>query len=124
MDQPPQTPAALPLDPLVLVPAIDQRAEIYAVADAWAERNTAATLAEAFIAGYFTARAQALHAPPVTADVERLAPEGKARRTIIAALELFTDQILSQDPEEVVSGEWCSRAECAALIAQLRAEDA
>lgn len=76
-----------------------------------------------FLAGAQNQAARTMTAPPVTADVETLAPEGKARRTIIAALEIFKDQILSQDPEEISTGEWCSALEVDTLIIQLKGGD-
>lgn len=99
---------------------------IYAVAEQWAEQHPLASIAEAFVVGYelahnqFTAHTMA--APPVTADVATLAPEGKARRTIVAALKLFRDQVLAQTPDEIESGEWCSPTEVDALVQQIEAE--
>jgi hypothetical protein len=49
-------------------------------------------------------------------------PEHKERRTAIAALELFRDQVLTKDHEGVESGEWCSPAEVTAIIKQLQQE--
>lgn len=95
----------------------------YATADTaaerWADLHPGATLAEAFAAGYELARAQTIIAPPVTADTLPLAPEGKAARTIIAALRLFRDQALGEAGEEIASGEWCSMAEVDQLIREL-----
>lgn len=59
-------------------------------------------------------------APPPKAAPEILPAEQKPRRTILAALELFKDQVLAGDPEEIGSGEWCSVAEVDQLLAQLR----
>lgn len=99
---------------------------IYDLAEAWSKDREDFGIIEAFVAGFKAARAQlqaqVMRAAPVTADVETLAPEGKPRRTIIAALEIFKDQILSQAPDEIASGEWCSPSEVDALIAQLRSE--
>ena len=101
--------------------------ELSIVAEAWVEQNPLATIAEGFMAGYrlaveqFTARAMA--APPVTADLASLAPEGKVRRTIIAALELFKDQVLRDAKEEIASGEWCSIEEVDQIIAQFKQEE-
>lgn len=58
--------------------------------------------------------------PSPIADPEILPVEQKPRRTILAALELFKDQILAGDPEEIRSGEWCSVAEVDQLLTQLR----
>lgn len=41
-------------------------------------------------------------------------------RTIVAALEYFRDQILSQQPEEIETGEWLAGPELAALIQQYK----
>lgn len=78
-------------------------------------------LQAAFQAGWKAAQVQTLRlAPPVTADVSRLAPEGKATRTVIAALELFRDQVLTAAEEEIASGEWCSVAEVDQLIQEFK----
>ncbi len=105
---------------------IQDQLAVYPVGEAWAEAHAGASLAEAFVAGYMLARhhhfAHAMQAPPVTADVRTLAPHTKAQRTIIAALEIFKDQILSQGPEEIASGEWMSVVEVDQLIATMQAQ--
>lgn len=74
-----------------------------------------------FIAGWQAAQGQTLHAArPVTVE---LAPEGKVRRTILAALAYFSDQILREQPEEIATGEWCSVEEVTQLIADLQRRD-
>jgi hypothetical protein len=92
-----------------------------------AEDPASAAALEGFRAGWIAGAQNQAHrtmaAPPVTADIETLAPEGKPRRTIIAALEIFKDQILSQAPEEIATGEWCSVEEVETLIAQLRQQE-
>jgi len=102
---------------------LDRGMAVYAAAGAWGAAHEEASLAEAFVAGYQLAHQQAIahtmQAAPVTADVEQLAPAGKARRTIVAALRLFKDQVLTQTPDEIESGEWCSLEEADALIQQL-----
>lgn len=80
-------------------------------------------VARAFYAGWQAAQGVTLQAPPVTADVATLAPEGKPRRTIVAALTHFKEHVLQQAEEEIASGEWCSIAEVETLIAQLEAEE-
>ncbi len=105
---------------------LERSKSIYPVAEAWADAHPAASLAAAFIAGYLTATEVEL--PPMRRPAESgmgnaLAPEGKARRTLLAALELFVDQILRQQPEEIVSGEWCSVEEAEALAESLRREE-
>jgi hypothetical protein len=92
---------------------------------AWAATTPPDTpLHVAFMAGYLhaqkAARAQTMTAPPVTADLRALAPEGKVARTIIAALELFRDQVLRDASDEIASGEWCSLAEVDSVIAELK----
>lgn len=99
---------------------------VYQVAYAWHLDHPDHTPIEAFVAGFKAARAQLLahtmQAAPVTVDVEQLAPEGKPRRTIIAALEIFKDQILSQAPDEITSGEWLSVPEVDELITTLKGQ--
>ena len=98
--------------------------EIYRAALNWTATHPDRSLTDAFVAGYQLAsaqhRAQTMHAAPVTADIEPLAPKGKARRTILAALQLFRDQVLTQTPDEIESGEWCSLSEVDTLIAQYK----
>ena len=105
---------------------LDQGREVYQAALQWAAAHEEASRADAFVAGYTLARqqlqAQVMHAQPVTVDVAQLAPAGKARRTIVAALKLFRDQVLSQSPDEIESGEWCGVEETEAVIAQLEGE--
>lgn len=40
-------------------------------------------------------------------------------RTLIAALQLFIEQVLQGNPEEVGSGEWLSAAEAAELVKRI-----
>lgn len=86
----------------------------------WHVTENEMILLAAFRAGWRAAQGRTVQAPPVTADLARLSPEGKNYRTLIAALEMFIDGILRQQPEEIASGEWCSVEEAQALIAQLR----
>jgi hypothetical protein len=79
-------------------------------AGAWLQAHPHASLREAFLAGYAAGHAAAQPS---------FSPEGKRYRTIAAALSLFRDQVLSANPEEIRSGEWCSVAEVNDLIAQL-----
>lgn len=101
--------------------------EIVDVASLWVERHPEATPVEAFRAGYLLAlqqsQARTMAAPPVSVDVRELAPEGKPRRTIIAALELFKDQVLRDATDEIASGEWLTIEETEQLIQQLREEE-
>jgi hypothetical protein len=84
--------------------------------------ENAEILKRAFVAGWLAAQGITVHAAPVTVDVESLAPHTKAQRTIIAALEIFKDQILSQSPDEIESGEWMGPGEVDDLLATLRAQ--
>jgi hypothetical protein len=98
-------------------------AEIEAIAEAWVRAHDDWPLSDAFIAGYRFALQRTLTAPPVSTDLPDLSPEGKVTRTIIAALELFRDQVLRQAAEEIASGEWCSLADVDQLLQQLRARE-
>jgi hypothetical protein len=77
-------------------------------------------LKDAFMAGWVQGAQnqarQTMNAAPVTADIRELAPHTKAQRTIIAALELFKDQVLIGATDEIASGEWCTVAEVTELI--------
>ena len=101
----------------------DPESAIYAVAEAWA-RDRDTTIVDAFVAGYHMARRQILaHMPqPDPAALPDLPVEAKPQRTIIAALELFRDQVLSVAEEEIASGEWCSIVEVNALIERMKAQ--
>ena len=92
------------------------------VATAWALRHPAATVEDAYRAGYLDGvrAARAAQAPPP----ETLAPEGKVNRTLIAALAFFRDQILLGNPEEIQTGEWMSAQEVTQLIETLQAREA
>jgi len=106
---------------------MSDHAEAAAWAANWHAQHPAANGFDGFVAGYLCAlqviRAHTMTAPPVTADIAALAPEGKARRTIIAALEIFKDQILGEAQDEIARGEWCSVEETESLIQQLRTEE-
>lgn len=111
--------------PVVVLAAADvESTPLVQLAQAWAAAHPESPLHVGFIAGYLHAQreahAQTMAAPPVTADVAALAPEGKVRRTIVAALELFRDQVLTSAKEEIASGEWCSPQEVHELIAHFR----
>lgn len=70
-------------------------------------------LQEAFVAGY----SAALHPP-----IEELAGT-KTSRTIVAALRMFKDFVLTQQPEEASTGEWCSLKEIDQLILEWEGKD-
>lgn len=90
-------------------------------ADLRATENEA-ILQAAFFAGWAMAQQRALMTQPAIPDrAPELRPEGKKYRTIIAALEIFKEQILALDPDEITSGEWCSVREVDELIQELRA---
>ena len=100
---------------------VDVRIGMHAVE--WMAANPDATVADAFVAGYQFALGKVIGAPPVAVDVQQLAPEGKARRTIRAALEHFREQILPRATEEMASGEWCSLEEMDQLIRSFTDEE-
>lgn len=80
------------------------------------EPATALLLFDAFKAGYAMGLGE--QKPEVLADTPLSGtPES---RTIIAALELFVDNVLQHSPEEVKSGEFLSAAETRKLIERLR----
>jgi hypothetical protein len=110
--------------PVTPPPQTDPRRQtIYETAIAWIAENPDATLVDAFIAGAAYQQGKTMGAPPVSVDVPTRAPAGKPRRTIIAALQLFREQILPRATEEVASGEWCAIDEVDALIQQLQVEE-
>lgn len=76
----------------------------------------------AWTAGYQEHERRTMTAAPVTADTAALAPEGRTRRTLIAALEYFLT-VVETNPEEVASGEWLTLAEVKTLIRQLQQEE-
>ena len=106
---------------------LDRGMEVYAAANAWALTHDAEGLEAAFLAGYQLAvqqlTARTMLAPPLAADIATLAPDGKARRTIIAALDLFKDQVLRDARDEIASGEWCSLEEVEQLIIDLKQQE-
>ena len=72
---------------------------------------------EGYKAGYaagIRAQAEPAPAPPASEGPDKVA------RTLIVALQLFTEQVLVSNPEEVITGEWMSTAEVENLIAQLQ----
>lgn len=77
-------------------------------------------LKAAFLAGWAMCQQHTMKAPPVTVDIQTLNPDTKGLRTIIAALELFRDQVLSQAEEEIASGEWMSVEELETMIGDIR----
>jgi len=88
------------------------------IADVWAAAHPEVSVAEAYRQGYaegVRAARQAEPAPPTAA----IAPDAAIARTVVAALELFRDQILVGDPEEVRTGEWLSADQVTAFIQQI-----
>lgn len=87
----------------------------------WAAAHPDGTLEQAFTAGYV----EGVRTGMAAAHQQRPAvpifytKDGIVNRTLIAALELFRDQVLVGVPEEVQSGEWLNAAEVNELIAQL-----
>jgi len=100
----------------------------WTLAERWEREHPDATIADAFAAGYIEGvgdgrrqqlaidgvRATQAPAPPP------LPPDAIITRTVIAALELFRDQILVETPEEIASGEWLSVQQVNDFIAHLR----
>jgi len=96
------------------------------LAHLWIDRHPDATVEEAFTAGYIEgvreAQRQIARAnlpPPVEPT---FTPDGAVNRTVIAALELFREQVLIGDPDEVATGEWLSAHQVSGLIRQLQGE--
>jgi hypothetical protein len=118
---PPPQPAAPEPEP---PPAAGERVNL---AQLWIQRHPDATLEEAFTAGYVAgikvarSEVRARHVMEQPHPLDTFAPEHLVNRTIIAALELFRDQILVGEPEEVRSGEWLSATQVTELLQQLRA---
>lgn len=92
------------------------------IAEQWAVAHPDGTLIDAYTAGYLDGiRAARAAQPPAPPEPEPdVAPGGKVGRTLIAALELFRDQVLIAAPEEVAAGEWCSVSEVNQLLQQLQ----
>jgi hypothetical protein len=91
---------------------------------AWRRQNPGATVEDAFTAGYIEGvraarRAQLLQPSPTT-----YSPDGAVNRTLVAALELFREQVLLGEPEEVATGEWLSAHQVTGLIREIRGEGA
>lgn len=86
-------------------------------------------LFDAFTAGYALGRAAGLQMPSPTPiprpEVSRdvpLTPAGAQARTLAAALALFIEQALVNQPEEIEAGEWLDLDAARALLAQLQAD--
>lgn len=91
------------------------------------DRNFAATenerlLEAAYRAGWVAGAQNQAHHTPMDLPPAPLRPESKPQRTIIAALELFKDQVLFGAIEEIATGEWCTVAEVEDLIARFKAQ--
>lgn len=135
--QPPAPPRArvserAPDDPTYQTPVAPAEAtepegeEQLGVFDRWALRHPKATLEDAFTAGYAegvrAARHAQLAAQPATTAAVALSPHEIVNRTLVAALELFRDQVLQGEPEEVATGEWLSAYQVNGLIREIRGE--
>jgi hypothetical protein len=125
---PPRTSTARIRDPITAVVSTAASADLF---ERWWELNQTTLIRLplpevarlAWEAATTTHEARTMLAPPVTADTETYAPEGKGRRTMIAALELFKDQVLRDAQDEIASGEWCSVEEIEQLITELKQEE-
>ena len=96
------------------------------VATVWADRHPEASIEDAYRAGYEDGvRAVRASMKPKSTAEPTLSQTVEARqlRTLCAALELFRDQILVAQPDEVSSGEWCSAEEVTAILGKLREEE-
>jgi|SRR5215510_2769715 len=112
-----------PPSPLPSVPPADIASDDLALR--WIRQHPAATLAEAFSAGFAEGLQEArrtlrpgdlVHAEPAFDE------RGKLTRTLISALELFRDQVLAGSPEETRTGEWMTAAEVTAFLKTLHAQ--
>lgn len=104
-------------------PATPPPEEEESLAERWRREHPEATVEDAFTAGYIEgvrAARQAHAAVPAPAAPPPLPPDAIITRTVIAALELFRDQILVDTPEEIQSGEWMSAQQVNDFIAHLR----
>lgn len=134
---PPPTPMLPPAEELLPNPAPGRsalgQAHDDAIADAFTawladlrgkvDDGTERLLYAAFVAGATHAEQTALRS--VRARSAERRPDapltGTAEtRTLIAALELFIDQVLAFSPEEVGAGEWLSADDARAVVAALR----
>jgi len=120
-------PATPPPPPPPPAPPLQRQQHEPTIAEIYAKQNPQATIEDAFMAGYQAGVAQARAAmkpksAPRTASEPTMATSIEARqvRTLIAALELFRDQFLQGNPEEVQSGEWCSADEVSAVIDSMK----
>jgi len=96
------------------------------IAQLYARQNPDASIEEAFTAGYTAGvqRARADMKPRRRSEPTlNQSVEARQLRTISAALELFRDQILATNPDEVATGEWCSASEVTGILARLRQEE-
>lgn len=141
---PPQAPTALADDDL---PRVSERepddptyqqprprpVEERDIATEWAREHSDVTVEQAYRAGFlegvrrarqefdqFLAQKAAQQQPerPLAGYVA----DDMIQRTIVAALELFRDQVLTGDPEETTTGEWLTAHQVTALIAQMKGE--
>lgn len=105
-------------------PSIEERLQDYA--KRWAQEHPEALLEDAFVAGYVAGVTNVSRhrgvTPPTAPQAQPILfrPEGLVNRTIIAALELFRDQVLVTAREEIAAGEWMTVEAVNQLLAQLR----
>ena len=103
------------------------------IATEWAEQHPDVTAEQAYRAGFlegvqrarlefqqFQAQQQAKQ--QAERPLAGFVADDMIQRTIIAALELFRDQVLTGDPEETTTGEWLTAHQVTALIAQMKGE--
>jgi len=96
-------------------PRLQQQQYQPTIAQLFAQQNPNVSIEDAFLAGYQAGiqAARTTRVPPPT-------PEAKMNRTLVAALELFRDEVLVTNPEEVARGEWLSAQDVTQLVAELR----
>jgi hypothetical protein len=93
------------------------------LADRWAAAHASVSIAEAYRAGYLdgihAARSSATPVRPA-APASSLLADPRSYRSMIVALELFRDQVLTGMPEEIERGEWLTAVEASVLIGELQ----
>lgn len=85
----------------------------------WRARHPEASVEDAFTAGYVEGFRDGHHRGAHPSRTVSVPPQQIIPRTLIAALELFRDQVLLSRPEEVTTGEWLSAEQVTELIAEI-----
>jgi len=120
VDQASRATSAPPPRPPVIQPATP----LSAAAQQFAEMNPHVGIDQAWLAGYeagvLAARQALVQHAAREQEAHTVSNQGRAARTIAAALEYFARNVLDNNPEEVDAGEWCSAEEVKELIAHFR----